>query len=162
MPRQCQVLGVTPLLRSLLSEAVDLPLDYDEAGRAGLIMALLLTELRLLPVQPLSLPLPTGASLLALCRAFVARPTAHDTIDAWCAELGMSRRAFTRLFRRETGMTFAAWRQRACLLSAVPRLSAGEAVTTVALDLGYDSPAAFTTMFKRALGEPPSRYFAGT
>ena len=32
----------------------------------------------------------------------------------------MSRRAFTRLFRRETGMSFMAWRQQACLLCALP------------------------------------------
>jgi AraC-like DNA-binding protein len=43
----------------------------------------------------------------------------------------------------------------------MPRLAADEAVTTVALDLGYDSPAAFTTMFKRLLGVPPRRYFSG-
>lgn len=35
---------------------------------------------------------------------------------------------------------------------------AGEAVTTVALDLGYDNPAAFTSVFKRALGEAPRSY----
>jgi AraC-like DNA-binding protein len=160
MPGQSVVLGVSPLMRSLMNEAVDLPLDHEADSRAGLIMALLLKELRLLPVQPLSLPLPSASGLAGLCRGFLARPTAHDTIDAWSEGLGMSRRAFTRTFRRETGMSFAEWRQRACLVSAVPRLSAGEPVTSVALDLGYDSPAAFTTMFKRALGEPPSRYFA--
>jgi AraC-like DNA-binding protein len=42
----------------------------------------------------------------------------------------------------------------------MPRLAADEAVTTVALDLGYDSPAAFATMFKRLLGVPPSQYFS--
>jgi AraC-like DNA-binding protein len=72
----------------------------------------------------------------------------------------MSRRTFTRLFRKETGLTFSAWRQQACLFAAMPRLAADEAVTTVALDLGYDSPAAFTTMFKRLMGVPPSRYFS--
>ena len=159
MPLQSQVLSVSPLMRSLLMESVYQPLEYEEDSRAGLIMRLLLEELRLLQVQPLSLPLPTAPALAALCRGFVARPTAHDTIDAWSSKIGMSRRAFTRMFRRETGMSFAEWRQRACLLSAVPRLSAGEPVTGVAIDLGYDSPAAFTTMFKRALGQPPSRYF---
>ena len=34
----------------------------------------------------------------------------------------------------------------------MPRLAAGEPVTAVALDLGYENPAAFTTMFKRAFG----------
>jgi AraC-like DNA-binding protein len=55
-------------------------------------------------------------------------------------------------------MSFQAWRQQACLLIALPRLAAGEPVTTIALDLGYDSPAAFATMFKRLTGIPPSRY----
>ena len=72
--------------------------------------------------------------------------------------LGIGRRSFTRAFRRETGMSFAEWRQQACLLIALPRLAAGEAVTSIALDLGYDSSAAFATMFKRRLGIPPSHY----
>ena len=47
------------------------------------------------------------------------------------------------------------------LLVALPRLAAGEAVTTVALDLGYDSPAAFSTMFKRLIGMAPNLYRRG-
>jgi AraC-like DNA-binding protein len=31
-------------------------------------------------------------------------------------------------------------------------------VTSVALDLGYDSPSAFSAMFHRALGSTPRRY----
>jgi AraC-like DNA-binding protein len=41
----------------------------------------------------------------------------------------------------------------------LPRLARGESVTSVALDLGYDSVAAFTTMFKRMLGASPRHYF---
>jgi AraC-like DNA-binding protein len=40
----------------------------------------------------------------------------------------------------------------------MPRLAAGEAVTTVAIDLGYENPSAFTLMFKRAFGSPPLTY----
>ncbi len=70
----------------------------------------------------------------------------------------MSRRTFTRMFRRETGLSLSTWRQQACLLSALPRLTEGEPVTSVALDLGYNSVPAFTTMFKRMLGAPPRHY----
>jgi AraC-like DNA-binding protein len=86
------------------------------------------------------------------------QPSPHDSIDEWSTELGMGRRAFTRAFRRETGMSFAQWRRQACLLMAIPRLAAGDPVTAVALDLGYESPAAFATMFKRVVGVAPSRY----
>jgi AraC-like DNA-binding protein len=37
-------------------------------------------------------------------------------------------------------------------------LAAGEPITRIALDLGYESPSAFTAMFKRVLGAPPSQY----
>jgi methylphosphotriester-DNA--protein-cysteine methyltransferase len=62
------------------------------------------------------------------------------------------------LFRRETGLSFATWRQQACLVAVLPRLVAGEPVTAVAIDLGYDNPAAFTSMFKRVLGSSPRNY----
>jgi AraC-like DNA-binding protein len=45
------------------------------------------------------------------------------------------------------------------VFTALPRLAAGEAVTAVALDLGYDSVAAFTTMFRRTMGAAPRAYF---
>ena len=73
---------------------------------------------------------------------------------------GMSRRTFTRLFRQHTGISFVEWRQQACLLAAVVRLGNGEPVTRVAMDLGYSSPSAFTGVFRRILGQAPSRYFA--
>ncbi|XOT98243.1 helix-turn-helix domain-containing protein, partial [Alcaligenes pakistanensis] len=55
----------------------------------------------------------------------------------------------TRLFRQQTGMSFSEWRQQACLLAALAKLSAGQSVTQIALDLGYDSSSAFSTMFRR-------------
>jgi AraC-like DNA-binding protein len=40
-------------------------------------------------------------------------------------------------------------------------LAAGQPITRIAVDLGYDSPSAFTAMFRRSLGAPPSHYFRG-
>ena len=160
-PDRCQVLAVSPLLRSLLIAAPDIPAEYDLDGRDGLAMALLVAEIAAAPVIPLAVPFPRHAALAAVCHRFLAEPDANATIDAWAQGLTLNRRAFTRLFRRETGMSFVGWRQQACLLTALPRLAAGEPVTTIALDLGYDSPAAFSTMFKRLLGIPPSHYQAG-
>lgn len=155
MPGACQVLAISPLLRHLLAAAVDIPLDYDPAGRDGALVALLLHELPRMASLPLALPFPAHAGLVARCQAFLAEPDSQETIDGWAAALHMSRRAFTRLFRQETGLSFVEWRQQACLLAALPRLVSGEPVTTVALDLGYRNPASFTTMFRRSFGFPP-------
>jgi AraC-like DNA-binding protein/mannose-6-phosphate isomerase-like protein (cupin superfamily) len=158
MARRCEVLGISPLLRQLLIEAVDLPSAYDPVSRAGKIMSLLIEEIHAAPVLPLSLPFPDDARLAQRCRRFMDNPTAQDTLDLWSGELGLSRRTFTRLFRQETGLTFSTWQRRACLLSALPRLLGGERVTTIAYDLGYSSPAAFTVMFKQLVGLAPNSY----
>jgi AraC-like DNA-binding protein/mannose-6-phosphate isomerase-like protein (cupin superfamily) len=158
MSEHCEVVGISPLLRQLLIEAVDLPAEYDPAGRAGKIMSLLIDEIHAAPALPLSLPFPNDEKLAQRCRRFLERPTAQDTLDLWSRELGLSRRTFTRLFRQQTGLTFSGWQRRACLLSALPRLLGGERVTTIAYDLGYSSPAAFTVMFKQLVGLAPNDY----
>lgn len=159
LPVELRVVEMTPLLRTLIVEAMELPPNPDPASRDGLLKALLLQEIPRLPPRPLGLPLPAEPRLAALCRSFLADPSSHVTIDGWARALGMSRRSFTRSFQRQTGLSLQTWRQQACLLAALPRLAEGEQVTRVALDLGYDSVPAFTTMFKRMLGEAPRSYF---
>ncbi|MGL4291226.1 MAG: AraC family transcriptional regulator [Phreatobacter sp.] len=158
LPDGFRVVAVTDLMRSLIVEAVTLPLAHEPMSRAGLVMALITLEIPRLPEQPLGLAFPAEPRFAMLCRRFLERPSPHARIDEWADQLAMSRRAFTRAFRRETGLSLQAWRQQACLFAALPRLADGEPVTSVALDLGYESVAAFTTMFKRMLGVPPSHY----
>jgi AraC-like DNA-binding protein/quercetin dioxygenase-like cupin family protein len=158
LPEHCRVVGMSELMRSLIVEAVALPFDYAAESREALVMALILEEIPRLPEKPLGLPFPTDPRLAELCRRFVAAPSPRARIDDWADALAMSRRTFTRAFRRETGVSLSTWRQQCCLFAALPRLARGEAVTSVALDLGYDSVAAFTTMFKRMLGAPPRFY----
>jgi len=45
------------------------------------------------------------------------------------------------------------------LLEALNQLAVGVSVIDVALALGYDSPSAFSAMFRRSLGVSPSEYF---
>ncbi len=160
MPASCQVVGISQFMRSLIEQALDLPVDYDPDSRAGALMVLIEHELRGQPVLPLSLHYPAEGRLASKCRQFLAHPDISQTINDWSRDLGLSRRTFTRMFRREVGESFACWRQQACLMVAVPRLVSGESVTSVALALGYDNPASFTTMFKRILGAPPRSYIA--
>ena len=153
-----EVLEVSPLLRQLLLAAVEVPPEYALDGRDGALANLLLHEVARAPTLPLHIPLPSDPTLAKRCLAFLQQPDIHEAPEAWAKDLHVSPRTFSRWFRAQTGMAFLPWRQRACVVLALSRLADGEAVTAIALDLGYDSPGAFSTMFKRVLGESPSAY----
>jgi AraC-like DNA-binding protein len=159
MPARCCVVTVSPLLRELILEATRLPLEYDERGRDARVMRLILDDLGASPAVALHLPQPEDKRLRRICAALVADPADATSLEAWAARVGASARTLARTFARETGMGFASWRQQARLVAALQRLAAGEAVTAVALDLGYASPSAFSAMFRRALGTSPRDYF---
>lgn len=158
LPARCSVYGVSPLLKQLLDAAIDLPALYEADGRDGKLMALLVAEIATMPQLSLNAPLPADPRLARICRRIFAAPLITITLDAVAAEAGMSRRTFTRLFRAQSGVSFREWRQQVCLLAAIERLSQGQPVTRVALDLGYASPSAFAAAFRRVLGDSPSQY----
>jgi AraC-like DNA-binding protein len=149
----CRVLEVSDLLRELILEATRMPVEYDVNGRDGRVMALILDEIAAAPSVPLHVAMPQDPRLTRVCRAILADPAHADTLDDWARVAGVGRRTFTRMFRRETRMSFAAWRQHVRLMEALSRLATGEAVTAVALDVGYNSPSAFTAMFRKAFGQ---------
>lgn len=161
MPAVCAVMEVTPLARELIIRAAALPAVYDERGEEGLLIRLLMAEIRRLPRSALDLPLPVSDDLTQLCERILAdlstrKPSARDA-----AEMNTSTRTLYRRFLNETGITFARWKQQARLLESIRRLAEGTPVTEVAIDLAYESPSAFSTMFRRALGVSP-REFAAT
>lgn len=159
MPEKCATLSVSPLLRALLDEIAG---QAAEATRKrNLMEQLVLAEIASRPIVPLSLPLPQAGPLRDRCLAFSAAPNSTDRLDDWCVTLNISRRTFTRAFRNAIGLSFVEWRTRACVLAAISRLAEGHTITRIAFDLGYDSSASFTAMFRRSTGRPPSRYRHG-
>jgi AraC-like DNA-binding protein len=100
-----------------------------------------------------------------LARALTA---IHDTPrKAWTLEdladiAGMSRTRFAERFRTKVGRTpidyLTAWR----MALARQLLSDGKPVKTVASQVGYDSPAAFSRVFNRITGHPPRHAAKGT
>ncbi|MEE9317061.1 MAG: helix-turn-helix transcriptional regulator [Rhodospirillales bacterium] len=161
MPPDCCVVTVSPLLKALILEAVALPKLYDPQGPDGRLMAVILDQLKSLEPTPLYLPLPADPRLRRVTDGLAENPGDRTGLSAWAKKAGASGRTLARLFVRETGLTFGAWRQQARLLKALEWLGEGRPVTGIALDLGYESPSAFTAMFRRAMGVPPGRYFKG-
>jgi AraC-like DNA-binding protein len=111
-------------------------------------------------VLPLHLQMPSDSRLLQICERLQQHLNDSSTMADWAQRLAVDVKTIQRLFVKETGMTFGQWRQQARLLRALELLATGEKVIDVALALGYESPGAFATMFRKQFGQTPSQFFA--
>jgi AraC-like DNA-binding protein len=162
LPKRCCAVNVSPLLRELVRHTVMLGmLNKNDPVRARLI-GVLLDQLSVLSTIPLQLPWPSderAQRAAAWVRGHLGEPSSTRQI---ARRAMLSVRTLERLFQKETGLSFGKWRQQLRLLHALRLLAAGRPVTTVALEVGYESASAFIVMFKRTLGVTPHRYFAST
>jgi AraC-like DNA-binding protein len=157
LPRSPVLVEVGGLMRELILAALEEPLDYDEAGRGGLIANLILAELRRMQVRPMQLPMPSDFRAARVARALLSQPDADGSLDDWAERAGASRRTLARLFRVQTGFSFNEWRARLRAIDGLARLSNGDQVGAVASAVGYASPSAFTAMVRRNFGDAPRR-----
>lgn len=161
-PAHCRVLEVTPLARELIKQFCQYPVDYPEGDSdEAHLVRVLLDQLRTLPEVGFSLPLPQHPGLLAVCNQLLENPGQARTLEHWAQHLGRSEKTLMRLFQRETGLSFRAWRQRMRLLSSLDALERGEGVTQAALGCGYDSTSAYIAAFKGLFGATPGELFRG-
>jgi AraC-like DNA-binding protein len=154
-PAAPTVLAVSPLLRELILAACAEPLEWDQAGRGGHLAALILDEIARADPLPLGVPAPRDPRLLRLAGALRAEPARPLTLEGWAAECGASPRTLTRLFRRETGMSFGRWRQMLRLSEAAALLAQGVPAARAAALVGYASVPAFGSAFRAAFGQTP-------
>jgi len=163
--RQCRVLEVSSLLRALALE-LDMRPDGsqpppDAAGlqRERRLSALILDELRRARPVPLGVDLPSDKRLRALCEAVLDNPGRHARLDGWARDSGASPRTIARLFRSELGTSFVQWRHQVLLARAVTLAARKVPMASIASELGYASPSAFSAMVRRSVGAPPRSFF---
>jgi len=166
LPKACSVVSVPPLLRELILHANGPSgggaLDRTVTAHAHLI-AVILDQIHALGEVPLQLSVPRdirAARAAEILRSDLGGLSGTRSLDRLARETGASKRTLERRFRAETGMALGRWRQRLRLLQALRLLAEGQPVTSVALEVGYQSTSAFISMFKKAMGATPFRYRA--
>ncbi|PNK93013.1 AraC family transcriptional regulator [Serratia odorifera] len=160
LPENCCTLAISPLLRELLLQASRFDPLYDQQGSEGRLIAVLLDQLAAAPVENLHLPVSHDVRIRQLMERLLADPANKSTIGQWAQRIGMSERSLSRTLQQQLGMSFGQWRRQLHVMLALQRLTQGESVQTVALDLGYESASGFVTMFRKTVGKPPARYLA--
>ena len=110
--------------------------------------------------RPMLLPMPSDHRLERIARALLDDPALDRSLEEWGAEVAISVRNLSRLFHKETGMTFAQWRIHARVRVALGLLAAGYPVSSVSRRVGYNNPSAFVQVFRKVMGHTPGWYVA--
>jgi AraC-like DNA-binding protein len=160
LPNFCCTFTISPLVREIIHRLAVFPPLYPMEGPTSRLGCVLLDELVQMSTEQMYLPISSDSRLQQLAASLLREPGDRSTVEDWAARYAMSERTLARLISKETGMTFGRWRQRLHILVALQRLSAGASVQAVSLDLGYESPSAFITMFKKTMGTSPRRFLA--
>ena len=155
LPAECCVLEISPLVRELIRRIGELPVEYDEAGPAGRLVAVLLDELASLRQASFRLPLPKDQRAVMICALLQEHPEDGRSLAEWATQAGASERTLARLFVKETGLGLGEWRQRLRMLLSLDALEAGEGIAAVALAHGYESTSAFIAAFRSIFGLTP-------
>jgi AraC-like DNA-binding protein len=159
LSKRCCVVNVDGLMRELLKSAAEFGADYLCGSAEDRLIRVLLDRLTKLTIVPLFLPEPRDERLRRITGGIAADLQSTTPLEVWAKRAGVTLRTAARLFREETGMSFGQWRLQLRLLSALEQLGTGDAVSNVALNVGYSDVSSFIAVFKAALGETPAKYF---
>lgn len=153
----CSVSPVSPLVVELVGylARVDRALDLT---RQACLRDVIREELQCADTRSCRMQLPLDRRAARVARAILAEPSNPRTLQEWACEVGACERTLSRVFERQTGLTFKKWQQRSRLLRAVELLRQGMPVTEVALAVGYESVSAFIAIFRKEYGVTPGVY----
>ncbi|UTH74558.1 helix-turn-helix domain-containing protein [Chromobacterium sp. IIBBL 290-4] len=156
MGASVQVLEVNPLLREVIERMAAWPWDFP-AARQQALLQVFAEELNAAKRESWQLAMPRDrrlANWLAELGEGKAPPRLNQLADG----TGACERTISRIFLRDTGMSYQAWRQQWRLLKAMEQLADGEEPGRVAQALDFSSDSAFIAFFSRHVGQTPAQY----
>ncbi len=154
-PDSPAIVAVTALLRELLVTLTDPATPAPEADR---LRAVLCDRLRRTAQRPISLPAAHDPRLACACAIALEQLDRTIPLSTLADAALTTERTLSRLFRKETGMSYPQWRAQARAVHAMILLAQGESVTDTASLCGWSTTSAFIDSFRRAMGQTPGEY----
>lgn len=148
-PQSNLVIDVTPLLALVVQRICSYGNDVSSRADFDPLCQIAVLEMAAAKRSSLNLPFPPEGRLTPMCMALISDPGCRRSIDDWAYSLGMSRRAFTRAFYAQTGLSFGNWLQRLRCQSALEYEQSGLSLDRIAPRLGYSSKYALRKMMAR-------------
>lgn len=157
---ECQRFSISGLAMELIAflatNVTDLPTEYRNC-----LESLLRLEISRACPQPDQIVMPSDKRAARVAKGILDNVGSKVTLKQWAAEVGACERTLSRIFEKQTGMTFRMWQRRCRLLKATEHLSEGRSVGEVATLVGYQSASAFISAFQDEYQITPGEYVKG-
>ncbi|MEU9454581.1 AraC family transcriptional regulator [Streptomyces sp. NPDC048277] len=148
-------IAVGPLLRELIGHLRRTGPEDPSRLLGEALMFELLTPLASHDIQ---VSMPADPRVRAVAERLLADPADQRELTAWAEHVHTGVRTLSRLFRAETGLSFATWRTHVRIRAAIQLLGSGTTVNATARAVGYRRPSAFISAFRRVTGHTPGTY----
>jgi len=158
LPGTACALTVTPLVRALLEHLREHACDSAGTEQDQRLLQVLVDQLAQADRANSYLPHSDDALLAPILRALQDDAGDNRSVAEFARDFHTTERTLVRRCQRKLGMSLSQWRQRLRVVTALPRLEAGDKVESIALDLGYGSASAFIAMFRRMMAVTPDEY----
>jgi transcriptional regulator GlxA family with amidase domain len=152
------VLHVTPLLRELILEAVCVGRLRARFRYERALRDLLVSQLDKASPIPTAVTLPMESRAISVAQAILRDPAESQSMKVLCGRIGVSVRTVERIYRKEVGISFEAWRQQVRLMKAIELLVEGCSIKETAFRIGYRQPSTFVGLFRRTFGTTPKTW----
>lgn len=151
---EVMILSVTPLLREVLERIAIAPFDSQWLhGQLANLLPVFIDELKSASKEPTLLAIPQDRRMKGL-----NMDQLPPTLIELAKTIGASEKTITRIFLRETGMSYQTWRQQWRFIKAIELLAQGKPYHFITQELGLTSDSAFISFFRKMSGLTPREY----
>ncbi len=161
LPERALVFGLNPLLQALLTRLAFAAFDFDWAqASAQHLLQVLADELVTAERDDTQLRWPQDERIRRLLNNDEqdwVLPSLTDLAE----RAHVHGKTLTRLFQRDTGLSYQQWGQQWRVQRAIEALADGHGVSVVAQKLAFASDSAFIAFFRQHMGLTPGQFAQG-
>ncbi|WP_064607401.1 helix-turn-helix domain-containing protein [Photobacterium sp. J15] len=156
LPSNPLIIGFSSLLFELADRMAHWPWDKPISEQHS-TLTVFQEELQAALLHPLNITMPKDRRLNPLLDLLKSEQNPPKLIDIEKL-IGASSKTIGRIFIRETGLSYQAWRQQWRLMKAMEMLTDREPVHRIAEQLEFSSSSAFIAFFQKHTNQTPGKF----
>ncbi|MCQ9638529.1 helix-turn-helix transcriptional regulator [Chryseobacterium sp. WG14] len=152
-----KVLHVNALLKEIIERICFWGWTAPDRNKEN-ILSVFWDEMITAPEEKLALIMPQDRRLKKIVENWTLRLSIPPMLTNLGKEIGAVEKTISRIFKKETGLSYQEWRQQWRLQRSIELLVEGNSIGEVAYVLDFSSDSAFIEFFKKHTGSTPLQY----